>query len=99
MSPSSPPAGRFRLDVVALPGTEIAVQDGLFRVVENGRGVGRWGGELDAGIYKVRLRTGQALREEHIVLDRPVVRDFRAEPLRFASAAPLYDTLERATEE
>jgi glycosidase len=92
MSPSSPPAGRFRLDVVALPGTEIAVQDGLFRVVENGRGVGRWGGELDAGIYKVRLRTGQALREEHIVLDRPVVRDFRAEPLRFASAAPLYDT-------
>ncbi len=69
------------------PGTEIFVIDSHFRRVENGKGVGRLELALAPGVYSVKFKAGDAIRE----MIKPVFMDTRVvcPPLAFASPAPI----------
>jgi hypothetical protein len=69
-------------------GTEIFVTDGRFHQVA--RGCGRVEVKLPPGLYQLRLRAGNTVRDEDLILDgsQPeVVKRFEA--LKFATPAPL----------
>ena len=80
-----------RLDVTTGDAaTEIFVIDGRSRLVE--KGLGNLSAQLKPGIYKLRIRAGNAEQEDRVVLrNEPVQKSYS---IRFSSPAPLRDTAE-----
>ena len=83
---------QVRLDVRTQdPATEIFVIDGQFSLAA--RGIGALQTSLDPGIYTVKVRAGNDVREEHVLLregEGEVLKVFS--PMAFSSAAPLVST-------
>src|SRR5262245_8759116 len=69
--------------------TEIFVVDGGLQLV--GKGVGKLTLTLPPGIYKVKSRTGDETREQHVGLTSPGLT-LPLAPFEFLSPAPLRNT-------
>jgi hypothetical protein len=84
-------ASKLRVDVWMIqdPGAEVFLLDGRLEVAA--RGVGGLHVEQPPGVYKLKIKTGETIKEELVVLqDKPYSKSF--ESLSFPSAAPLAET-------
>src|SRR5215831_12712918 len=88
---SSGASAPVRVAIEAAPGTEIAVIDHTFRVLDSGIGTLRT--ELAPGLYKLRYRAGFTVLEDCRAIE-PSDNEvpISAPPLTYASAAPLPGT-------
>jgi len=78
----------YRIDLTGEPGSELFVVDSSFQL--RARGVDRLSVTLPGGVYKLKIRRGREEREEHVLLERDLVR--RLETPALASPAPLDGT-------